>query len=85
MKWEIQWTERALKDASRLDRQVKERILDTLDRLAEGSHVDVKKLTGEGEELRLRVGDWRVRFQFHHGSGVIEVLRVNHRREAYRR
>ncbi len=84
MKWEIQWTERALKDASKLDRRVRERILDALDRLAETTHGDVKKLTGEGDEMRLRVGDWRVRFLFHVEAGTIEVLRVSHRREAYR-
>ena len=63
---------------------MRERILDALDRLAETTHGDVKKLTDEGDEMRLRVGDWRVRFVFHHGPGTIEVLRVFHRRDAYR-
>ena len=84
MRWEVKWTEQALKDASRLDQQIRERVLNALDRLADGSSVDVKKLVGEGDELRLRVGDWCVRFQFHHSSGVIEVLRVLHRSRVYR-
>jgi mRNA-degrading endonuclease RelE of RelBE toxin-antitoxin system len=33
-------------------------------------------------EFRLRVGDWRVRFHDH--GDWIDILRVRHRREAYR-
>ncbi len=84
MKWEIFWTERALKDAERLDRRVKERILSAIERLAEKGHGDVKQLTGKGGELRLRVGDWRVRFSFHHDTEMIEILRVLPRADAYR-
>jgi len=44
---------------------------------------DVRRLRGiEPPEFRLRLGDYRVRF--HDLSESIEILRVRHRKEAYR-
>jgi mRNA-degrading endonuclease RelE of RelBE toxin-antitoxin system len=44
---------------------------------------NVKKLQGiDPPEYRLRVGDWRVRFQ--QEEKVIRILRVRNRKEAYR-
>ncbi len=84
MSWEVVWADRAREDLRRLDRQMAKRIVTAVLRLADAGQGDVKKLTGEGDELRLRVGDWRVRFQFLHGTGTMEVLRVLHRSRAYR-
>ncbi len=84
MSWSVTWTERALKDAEKLDRQVRVRIVKALDRSAETGQGNVKRLTGGGGDLRLRVGDWRVRFSFYHASRTIMVLRVLPRGEAYR-
>jgi mRNA interferase RelE/StbE len=81
---EVRWTERALKDAEKLDPRMRERVLDALDRLAETGHGDVKKLVDRGEMLRLRVGDWRVIFLLSHAGAAIEVLRVLPRGQAYR-
>jgi mRNA-degrading endonuclease RelE of RelBE toxin-antitoxin system len=43
----------------------------------------VTRLRGSNE-LRLRVGDWRVRFQVQHREQTIEVLRILPRGRAYR-
>ena len=43
---------------------------------------DVKMLTGEGRELRLRVGHWRVRF-IYEKPDIIRILHIRNRREAY--
>jgi hypothetical protein len=72
------------------------RIAATVRRYAETGGGDVRRLIGAGGELRLRVGDWRVRFTDQveerpaepPATGtiqvrVIEVTRVCHRREAY--
>ncbi len=78
------FTGRARRDFQRLDPPVRRRITDALDRLTgEAPAGDVVKLTGAAEEWRLRVGDWRVRFQ-RDSSGVVEVLRVLPRGRAYR-
>jgi mRNA interferase RelE/StbE len=60
------------------------RVLNGLNRLAETSTGDIKKLAGSDSEWRLRIGHWRVRFIFDRARQAIIILRVLHRREAYR-
>jgi mRNA interferase RelE/StbE len=57
-------------------------ILSALHRFAESGVGDVKALQGR-EELRLRIGDYRLFFVCP-DSDTIEVRRVRHRGEAYR-
>ena len=45
---------------------------------------DLKKLKGSQDMWRLRVGDWRVILRLDREQGILYVLRVRHRREAYR-
>jgi mRNA-degrading endonuclease RelE of RelBE toxin-antitoxin system len=59
------------------------RILSALHRFAESGTGDVKAPQGGAEELRLRVGDYRLFFAST-GDDVLVVRRVRHRREAYR-
>jgi mRNA interferase RelE/StbE len=76
---------RARRDLRQLDPTVQRRIVDALDRLTADPPVgDVVRLAGVGDEWRLRVGDWRVRFTRNLETGVIEVLRVLPRGRAYR-
>jgi mRNA interferase RelE/StbE len=77
----IEWSRRAQKDYDGLDRNVRERVRKTIERLAEGDG-DVRRLTGHSPPLfRLRVGDWRVLFR--HEAGSIVILRVLPRDKAY--
>lgn len=85
MKWRLEWTERALKDAERLDRPIRERVVVAVEKLAETGQGDVKRLSGHDAEWRLRVADWRVRFTFDHATNCIRVLRVLPRGSAYRK
>jgi mRNA interferase RelE/StbE len=82
--WRLDWTERASKEAERLDRTVRLRVLAALDRLAESNQGDIKQLRGSRGEWRLRVGDWRVRFEYDREANAIRVLRVLPRVRAYR-
>jgi mRNA-degrading endonuclease RelE of RelBE toxin-antitoxin system len=59
------------------------RVLHALHRFAESGTGDLKALQGDAEELRLRIGDYRL-FFVHTTDEAIEVRRVRHRREAYR-
>ena len=79
----IAWTEQAKADVRDVDKATAMRILHALHRFAESGTGDVKALQGDIEELRLRIGDYRLFFVCT-GSDVIEVRRVRHRREAYR-
>ena len=78
----IVWTEPAKADIRRLDRETAMRIFAALHRFAESGTGEVKALQGR-EELRLRIGDYRLFFVCP-DADTIEVRRVLHRREAYR-
>ena len=79
----ISWSEDARVDVHRIDRKTAMRIFTTIQRFAETGEGDVKELKGESGELRLRVGDYRVRFT-HEADDTIRIHAVRHRREAYR-
>ena len=82
---EVIWTDAARRDLRRLDRQVAERVRAAVRRFAETGQGDVTKLTAEGGDLRLRVGDWRVRFRYDFDSQAVAVVRVLPRARAYQR
>ena len=84
MNWSIGITPPARRDLRRLDRHTAQRVLAALDRYAETGHGDVRRLTAMGDELSLRVGDWRVRYVLNHQTHTIDVLRVLPRGRAYR-
>lgn len=80
---QIEWTEAALDDMAALDKTIARRVLRAVERFAENGAGNVKRLQGiDPPEYRLRVGAYRVRFDVE--GEVMRVLRVRHRREAYR-
>lgn len=78
----IVWTEPAKADVRSLSKPTAMHILSALHRFAESGAGDVKALQGR-EELRLRIGDYRLLFVCP-DSDTVEVRRVRHRGEAYR-
>jgi len=79
----IAWSERARSDIRRLDRDTAMRIFAALLRFAGSGEGDVKKLEGASDELRLRVGDYRVRFTVG-PEDTLHIHSVRHRKDAYR-
>ena len=79
----IAWTQQAKADVRALDKPTAMRILSALHRFAKSGVGDLKTLQGEGETVRLRVGDYRL-FFVHTADDAVEVRRIRHRREAYR-
>ena len=77
------WTDRAKDELRAIDQPTAMRILRAVARLSASGEGDVKCLQGvDPPVLRLRVGDYRVRF--HEFDGALEITGVKHRREAYR-
>lgn len=78
-------TPRALKDLQWLppdDRARVRRRIEAYAATPDDARHDIIPLVGRMSGLRLRVGDWRV--IIHRDEDRAEVLRVLHRREAYR-
>ena len=78
----ITWTAPAKADVRALSKIDAMRVLTALHRFEESGIGDVKTLQGR-EDLRLRIGDYRLVFVYSDASGI-EIRRVLHRREAYR-
>jgi mRNA interferase RelE/StbE len=79
----IVWKDRAKAELRAIEQETALRILHALARVIATGEGDVKRLQDiEPPEFRLRVGDYRVRFR--DVDGLIEILSVKHRREAYR-
>jgi mRNA interferase RelE/StbE len=83
--WRVEFLPSARTELLALDRPVQARILRSLHRLAANprSAANVKALRGDAR-YRLRVGDWRVIYTLLDDALVVLVVRIAHRREAYR-
>jgi mRNA interferase RelE/StbE len=83
--WTYVITPPARRDLRRIDRPIQLRVVDALDSfVANPKAGNARKLTGS-DEWRLRVGDWRVRFNFDDEAHTIVVTRVLPRGRAYDR
>ncbi len=82
--WTLRFAARAERDMRRLDRPVRARVYDALERLREDPHAGaLRKLAGRPES-RLRVGDWRVLVELDPAERIIYVKHVLPRGRAYR-
>jgi mRNA interferase RelE/StbE len=77
---QVIFTPRAVKDLKGIPTPDRDALLAKIEAYAQTGTGDVKKLTGS-PYFRLRHGDWRCIFEV---IGDVIVLRVLHRREAYR-
>ncbi len=79
------FTNSAKKDLAALDKTTQKRIKEALGKIMVNPQaVDLKKLQGSPGKWRLRVGNWRIILEANPEKGLLYVLRVRHRREAYR-
>jgi mRNA-degrading endonuclease RelE of RelBE toxin-antitoxin system len=79
----IEWTSQARTDVRRIDRQTALSLLEGLADFLLTGHGDVERLADiDPPELRLRLGDYRVRF--YDLGETLQILRVLHRKEACR-
>jgi mRNA interferase RelE/StbE len=78
----IVWTDPAKSDVRSLSKPVAMQIFSAVLRFAQSGTGDVKALQGR-DELRLRIGDYRLFFVCPE-TDTIEIRRVRHRGEAYR-
>jgi mRNA-degrading endonuclease RelE of RelBE toxin-antitoxin system len=79
----IVWSDEARADVRAIDRATALGLLQGLARFALTESGDVKQLEGyDPPQFRLRLGDYRIRFR--NLGDSIQIVRVRHRKEAYR-
>lgn len=83
--WRVVFAPAAAREYRALTQDVRRRLRPRLDELARDPHAGgARKLSGADDLYRLRVGDWRVVYQVRLSERLALVLRVRHRRDAYR-
>ncbi|MCX6844405.1 MAG: type II toxin-antitoxin system RelE/ParE family toxin [candidate division WOR-3 bacterium] len=75
----------AERNLRRLDAVVLQRVVAALRGLADNPRpAGCRKLTGSDRDWRVRVGDYRVVYEIDDRNREVRVMRIRHRREAYR-
>ena len=82
MTFQVIFSDLGLKQLRKLDREVGQRIISTLERIRIRPDAYVKKLVGD-EGYRLRVRYYRVILDLDREKLIILVLRIGHRRNVY--
>ena len=85
MKYTIRFQRSAAKALAALPKPIQRRIAGKVDDLARDPHPPgAKALEGVPGLHRIRIGDYRVIYQIQAAVLLILVVRIRHRREAYR-
>ena len=85
MPYRIEFSPRADRDFDALPRDVKERVQSRIDALAMTPRPSgVEKLAGEAGMYRVRSGTYRIIYEIHDRVLLVVLLKIRHRREAYR-
>ncbi len=83
MPFEVIWTARAKKDLKLVDKPIAGRILRKVDSLGELDVVFLEKVVGK-DFYKFRIGSYRVLIDKFSATGKLLILRVKHRRNAYK-
>ena len=68
----------------RTEKNAAARIADALERLATTGVGDIRRIRSSDDDWRLRVGDWRIIYQYRDDEREIYVKRISRRDAAYR-
>jgi mRNA interferase RelE/StbE len=82
--YRVEFTTAAAKEIRKLDLGIRRRILAGIAELEQDPRpAGCKKLAGESDAWRIRVGDYRVLYEVIDDVLVVTVVRVAHRREVH--
>ncbi len=81
--YELVYSEKALKQLKKLEKQMQERILYALERIRIKPESHVKRLVGE-PHYSFRVGDYRVILDLQRDKLIILIISMGYRRDIYK-
>jgi len=85
-KYSIVFAPAALRQLRKLPTRDQRRIVQEIESLADDPRPPgVKKLVGEDNLWRIRVGDYRVVYEIKNAKLLVLVLRIAHRKDIYRK
>ena len=80
----VQYARPARKDLEALPAELQARILAAIDALQDNPRPPGSKKLKDRSEYRIRVGQYRVIYEIHDQTVVVLIVRVSHRKDAYR-
>lgn len=85
-RYHVEISRRAYKTLATLPRREQQRIRAAIDLLAGTPRPpNATKLRGEDHAYRIRVGNYRVVYEIHDTQLIVQVVRLGHRKDIYRR
>lgn len=86
MPYELQFKTSAWKSLRKIPAETRARLVAAIWSLSEEPRpLGARKLTGQVDLYRLRIGDYRVVYDIQDQALVVLIIKVGHRREVYRR
>lgn len=84
-KWTISITPKAQKDLSILDKKIAEQVLGKLSWLENNfTEIIPQRLSGDLKNYyKLRVGDYRIIYDFNVSNFIVHIFRIGHRSRVY--
>lgn len=83
--YEVRYAPSALKELEKLPKKITARVRDAINDLALAPRPrGCKKLEGEEDTYRIRVGDYRVIYEVHDDLVIVLIIRIRHRKDAYK-
>ncbi len=84
--YKIEWKQSARKELKKLQKKTILRILQIIETLPDNPHpIGSRKLRGTKYTYRLRAGNYRIIYSVYSDIVTIEIVRIGHRKEIYRR
>ncbi|GHC65375.1 type II toxin-antitoxin system RelE family toxin [Roseibacillus persicicus] len=84
--YQIKWRQSTRRDLRKISKEALPRIVAAIESLGEEPRPNGSmKLAGSDLAYRIRVGDYRIIYEIFEETVLIEIVRVGHRKDVYRR
>ena len=84
--YNIEWRPSTKKDLKRISKAEVHRIIQSVESLSDQPRPPgSRKLSGSDSTYRIRIGNYRVIYEIHDEVILIEVVKVGHRKDVYRK
>ncbi|MFH0844670.1 MAG: type II toxin-antitoxin system RelE/ParE family toxin [Pseudomonadota bacterium] len=84
--YKVEWKQSAARELRKLEKETISAVVKAVEALSEEPYpAGSRKLKGSVHSYRIRVGDYRVIYSMRESELTVEIIRVGHRRDIYRR